>query len=383
MKIFMSILAMVGACVQVARMMRTSIGRRIWRCLNGAMLTAMAGAKWHKVRLGSDVNVLNPKLISCGSGVTIGDQSELLAEPSCGMGNASIEIGDNVKIGKRCQLAANPGVIRICDQASLHSNVVLLGQVNIGRYTLLSANIFASSGNHRAFDSPHLLIRDQDLEASREGREDKPVIIEEDCWIGWSAAIMSGVHIGRGAVVGANAVVTEDVAPYEVVGGQPARRLRKRLLFCPDIQIIAAREEHGPYLYRGFLQSKTERQVIDAQWPGQVGALGHTVIVLSGEPGFSYLQLRGVTLAENVSLSILFESREYVMVLPEKVGSTFDQAVLLSDFRPASDDLDEPDCRVPGARTFSITVRCSDANNGRLAASSFTAWAIHSASLRH
>lgn len=383
MKIFMPILTMAGAGVQVARMAGTLIGRLIWRALNGARLAAMAGAKGHKVRLGSDVNVLNPRLISCGSGISIGDQAELLAEPSGGWGNVYIEIGDNVKIGKRCQLAANPGVIRIGGQASLHSNVVLLGQVSIGRYTMLSANIFASSGNHRAFDAPHLLIRDQDLTASSEGREVKPVVIEEDCWIGWSAAIMGGVHIGRGAVVGANAVVTGDVEPYEVVGGQPARRLRKRLLFSPDTQIIAAQEEHGPYLYRGFLQSKAERQVIAAQWPGHVGVLGHAVIVLSGESGYSCLQLRGVTFAENVFLHILFEGREYVMALPEKAGSNFYHEVLLSDLRPATAGLDEPDCRVPGARVFSLTVRCPDADSGRRAVSSSAVWAIHSASLRH
>jgi galactoside O-acetyltransferase len=359
-----------------------SILRRVWRALNGSRLAAMAGAKGHKVRLGSDVNVLNPRLISCGSGVTIGDQAELLAEPWGGGGSASIEIGDNVKIGKRCQLAANPGNIRIGGQASLHSNVVLLGQVSIGRYTLLSANVFASSGNHRASDTPHLLIRDQDLAANCEGREVKPVVIEEDCWIGWSAAIMGGVHIGRGAVVGANAVVTADVEPYEVVGGNPARRLRKRLLFSPDAQIIAAQEEHGPYLYRGFLQSKADRQVIASHWPGHVGALGHAVIILSGDPGFSCLQLRGVTLAQNVSLHILVGDREHVMVLPEKAGSTFDQEVLLSDLRPASADHDELECRVSCARAFSLTVRCPDADTGRRALSSSAAWAIHSASLR-
>jgi hypothetical protein len=265
----------------------------------------------------------------------------------------------------------------------MHSNVVLLGRVGIGRYSLLSANIFVSSGNHRAFDSPHFLIRDQDLAASREGREDKPVVIEEDCWIGWGAAIMSGVHIGRGAVVGANAVVTKDVEPYEVVVGQPARRLRKRLSFSPDVRIIAAQPECGPYLYRGFLQSKAERQAVATQWPGHVGSLSHAVIVLSGEPGFSRLRLRGVTLAQNVSLHILFEGGEYIMALPEKADSTFEQEVRLSELRPAGAGLDEPDCRVPGSRTFSLTVRYPVADGGRRDASSSAAWAIHSASLTH
>lgn len=368
---------------EVLRAIAISIGRRVSRALNAARLMARAGLLNSKIRLGSDVTVMNPHLIACGTGVTIGDNAELLALPREDASHISIEIGDQVKVGKRCQLAANPGHIRIGAHVSMHSNVVLLGRVGIGRYSLLSANIFVSSGNHRAFDSPHLLIRDQDLAASREGREDKPVVIEEDCWIGWGAAIMSGVHIGRGAVVGANAVVTKDVEPYEVVGGQPARRLRKRLLFSPDVRIIAAQPECGPYLYRGFLQSKAERQAVATQWPGHVGALSHAVIVLSGEPGFSRLLLRGVTLTQNVSLHILCEGDDYVMALPEKAGSTFEQEVLLSEFRPLSSGLDESDCRVPGSRIFSLTAQFPCLDVGRRATASPAAWAIHSASLTH
>jgi len=50
-----------------------------------------------------------------------------------------------------------------------------------------------------------------------------PVIIEPDAWIGAGAVILPGVRIGRGAVVGANAVVTADVPPLNVVVGQPAK----------------------------------------------------------------------------------------------------------------------------------------------------------------
>lgn len=52
------------------------------------------------------------------------------------------------------------------------------------------------------------------------------VVVEQDAWIGTGAVILPGVRIGEGAVVGANAVVTKDVAPYTVVGGVPARVLK-------------------------------------------------------------------------------------------------------------------------------------------------------------
>jgi maltose O-acetyltransferase len=53
-----------------------------------------------------------------------------------------------------------------------------------------------------------------------------PIIIEADAWIGAGAVVLPGVRIGRGAVIGANAVVTDDVPPLNVVVGQPARTVQ-------------------------------------------------------------------------------------------------------------------------------------------------------------
>jgi maltose O-acetyltransferase len=55
-----------------------------------------------------------------------------------------------------------------------------------------------------------------------------PTVIEDDEWIGTRALIMPGVRVGRGAIVGAGAVVTRDVDPFTVVGGVPARLIRRR-----------------------------------------------------------------------------------------------------------------------------------------------------------
>ena len=59
------------------------------------------------------------------------------------------------------------------------------------------------------------------------------IIIGNDVWIGYDAVIMAGVKIGDGAIIGARAVVTKDVEPYSIVGGVPAKEIRKRLK--PDI----------------------------------------------------------------------------------------------------------------------------------------------------
>lgn len=57
--------------------------------------------------------------------------------------------------------------------------------------------------------------------------------VGNDVWIGYDAVIMAGVTIGDGAVVGTRAVVTKDVEPYSIVGGVPAKEIRKR--FAPDV----------------------------------------------------------------------------------------------------------------------------------------------------
>ena len=59
------------------------------------------------------------------------------------------------------------------------------------------------------------------------------IVIGNDVWIGYEAVIMQGVHIGDGAIIGTRAVVTKDVLPYTIVGGVPAKEIRKR--FSKDV----------------------------------------------------------------------------------------------------------------------------------------------------
>ena len=76
-----------------------------------------------------------------------------------------------------------------------------------------------------------LFYKDWDLEISDvatawDNKGD--IVIGNDVWIGYEAVIMAGVHIGNGAIIAARAVVTKDVPPYTIVGGVPARPIRKR-----------------------------------------------------------------------------------------------------------------------------------------------------------
>lgn len=73
------------------------------------------------------------------------------------------------------------------------------------------------------------LIHGDMFEASSKG----DIIVDDDVWIGYGATILSGVHIGQGAVVAAGAVVTSDVSPYAIVGGVPAKVIKYR--FEPEM----------------------------------------------------------------------------------------------------------------------------------------------------
>jgi acetyltransferase-like isoleucine patch superfamily enzyme len=65
------------------------------------------------------------------------------------------------------------------------------------------------------------------------GRGDKGrIVVDDDVWIGHGAIVLTPVHVGRGAVVAAGSVVTEDVPPYAIVGGVPAKIIRMR--FTPE-----------------------------------------------------------------------------------------------------------------------------------------------------
>lgn len=68
------------------------------------------------------------------------------------------------------------------------------------------------------------VLKDVSSEAYSKGN----IIVDDDVWIGYSATIMSGVHIGQGAVIAAQSLVTKDVPPYAIVGGIPARIIKYR-----------------------------------------------------------------------------------------------------------------------------------------------------------
>lgn len=93
------------------------------------------------------------------------------------------------------------------------------------------------------------------------------IVIGNDVWIGFEAVILAGVKIGDGAIIGTRAVVTKDVPPYSIVGGIPAKVIRKR--YSPDIieLLLSLRwwdwtkdriKRNLPFIMAGNIENMTE-----------------------------------------------------------------------------------------------------------------------------
>lgn len=109
--------------------------------------------------------------------------------------------------------------------------------LNIGKFCSLGTNIaIMLGGNHRddwCTTYPFNFVMKEFSYIKGHPKSNGNVIIGNDVWIGNDAKIMSGVSIGDGSIIAANACVTKNVEPYTIVGGVPAKKIRKR--FSDDI----------------------------------------------------------------------------------------------------------------------------------------------------
>ena len=143
-------------------------------------------------------------------------------------GCRNMRFGRGVRVGRHCILTAQQGELSLADGAALSPGVHLgadHGRIEIGSHTAIGPGTVVRAANHR--------FERCDVPIMRQGHVPGTVIIGDDVWIGANCVITPDVRIGRGAVVGAGAVVTRDVEPLAVVGGVPAR-------------VIGKRGQHGP-----------------------------------------------------------------------------------------------------------------------------------------
>jgi phosphonate metabolism protein (transferase hexapeptide repeat family) len=142
------------------------------------------------------------------------------------------DIGEWTDIGPNCAVFEST----FGDYSYLADSVQMI-YTDIGKFCSIASHVRINPGNHpmHRVTQHHMTYRrvaygmaDSDDEAFFDWRRAHRCVIGHDVWIGHNATIMPGVTVGTGAVIGAGAVVTKDVPPYTIVGGVPARHIRRR-----------------------------------------------------------------------------------------------------------------------------------------------------------
>lgn len=145
------------------------------------------------------VRFFETKKMRFGNDVSIGYGCSFFAQST----EAGIEIGNNVSFNEGVMVNADAG-----------------GEISIGNNVIIGPGVVIRSSDH-IFTSRDVPIRSQ-------GHLPGTIIIEEDVWIAANVVIVGNVRVGRGAVIAAGAVVVKDVSPYFVVGGVPAMKIKDR-----------------------------------------------------------------------------------------------------------------------------------------------------------
>ena len=164
---------------------------------------------WFKVR--------HPHVITTGF-VFLGKRVELYAR----RGYGQLIMGRFVHVGDENRLRCHEGVLTVGDKAVFgrDNTINCYLDVEIGPATIVADWVYVCDFDH-VTDDINLPIKDQGIVKT-------PVRVGADVWIGTKASILRGTNVGHGSVIAAHAVVREDVPPYSIVGGIPARVLKNR-----------------------------------------------------------------------------------------------------------------------------------------------------------
>jgi acetyltransferase-like isoleucine patch superfamily enzyme len=173
--------------------------------------------------LGKSVTFFNIKKITFGQSVTIGSSVHL-----SGLGSDGLNIGHRVNIGDYSRVVVSTSFNNIGKGIKLHSDVAIgefsyiggAGGVEIGSSCIIGQYFSIHPENH-IFSSLETEIRAQ-------GVDRKGIEIGSNCWIGAKVTILDGSVIGSGCVVAAGAIVNGSFPNDVVIGGVPAKILKKR-----------------------------------------------------------------------------------------------------------------------------------------------------------
>ena len=125
----------------------------------------------------------------------------------------------------RCNFS---GKVKIGYATTLGYNNVLAGEITIGKYCQFGADVALHATNH-PISSMTTYINNNLFQGELKGlKEENEIVIGNDVWIGHGVIIVGNINIGNGAILAAGSVITKDVPPYTIVGGVPAKIIKKR-----------------------------------------------------------------------------------------------------------------------------------------------------------
>ena len=126
--------------------------------------------------------------------------------------------GKNINIEKGAKFSSS---VELGNNSGIGINAHLDGKVIIGNDVMMGPGVCIFVRNHK-FDRT-------DIPMNLQGAtEERPVVIENDVWIGARAIILPGIKIGNGSIIGAGSVVTKDVPEFTIVAGNPAKVVKTR-----------------------------------------------------------------------------------------------------------------------------------------------------------
>lgn len=163
--------------------------RAVWWRLRGAHLG-------RKSRIGQACKIVRPWCIQTGERTQLEHQVFIKITSD----EANVKLGNEVFIGFGAELDIS-------------------NSLTLGNHVLIAPGCFITDHHHK---------RGAHDRIAAQGCESTPVVIEDDVWLGANSIVLSGVRIGKGAIVGAGAVVTHDVESMTIVAGVPARPIGKR-----------------------------------------------------------------------------------------------------------------------------------------------------------
>jgi acetyltransferase-like isoleucine patch superfamily enzyme len=144
--------------------------------------------------------------------------------------NPGLVLGEGVHVFTWTTFNVEPtGYVEIGDGSTIVGGIFMCAErITVGRNVIVSYHVTIADSDFHPIDSE---LRIQDAIANsplgdrsqRPAIVSRPVMIEDDVWIGIGAIILKGVHIGRGARIQAGSVVTQDVPPGQTVAGNPAK----------------------------------------------------------------------------------------------------------------------------------------------------------------